>query len=92
MTNSIQIQIVKLQSDDSIVQVFHSNGSLQLNVYLFGATITHWSVLGQSKSLLFVSQKAVLDGSKPIRGGIPLVFPQFGPGPLQQHGFARVSR
>lgn len=29
------------------------------------------------------------DGSKPISGGIPHCFPQFGPGAIQQHGFAR---
>ena len=37
----------------------------------------------------------MLDGSKAIRGGIPLVFPQFGLGPAMpktQHGFARNSR
>jgi Aldose 1-epimerase len=27
--------------------------------------------------------------SKPISGGIPHCFPQFGPGEMQQHGFAR---
>lgn len=27
--------------------------------------------------------------SKPISGGIPHCFPQFGPGDMQQHGFAR---
>ena len=32
---------------------------------------------------------AKLDGSKPISGGIPFCFPQFGPGAIQQHGFAR---
>jgi len=44
---------------------------------------------------LFVSSKAALDGSKAIRGGIPVVFPCFGPpshpdhAQLPQHGFAR---
>ncbi|TPX31436.1 hypothetical protein SmJEL517_g05239 [Synchytrium microbalum] len=41
------------------------------------------------------SEKAILNGSKAIRGGIPLVFPVFGtvPGnPLPQHGFARTSK
>ena len=28
-------------------------------------------------------------GSKPISGGLPHCFPQFGPGEIQQHGFAR---
>lgn len=36
------------------------------------------------------AEKAVFNGSKGIRGGVPLVWPQFGPnGPLPQHGFAR---
>lgn len=37
----------------------------------------------------------MLNGSKAIRGGIPLVFPQFGIGPQSpkvQHGFARASK
>ncbi|XP_059080015.1 uncharacterized protein LOC131878133 [Tigriopus californicus] len=41
---------------------------------------------------IFVSSKAIKDGSKAIRGGIPVCFPSFGPwehGP--QHGFARST-
>lgn len=47
------------------------------------------------KEMLFVSSKAFLDGTKPVRGGIPVVFPCFGPPThpdhlkLAQHGFAR---
>lgn len=38
------------------------------------------------------SEKAVFDNKKAIRGGIPLVFPNFGPWDLgPQHGFARIS-
>jgi len=36
-----------------------------------------------------VRPDAKLDGSKPISGGLPFCFPQFGPGEIQQHGFAR---
>lgn len=42
-----------------------------------------------------MSSKAALDGSKPVRGGIPVVFPCFGApthpdhAKLPQHGFAR---
>jgi len=36
-----------------------------------------------------VRPDAKMDGSKPISGGIPHCFPQFGPGKIQQHGFAR---
>lgn len=44
---------------------------------------------------LFVSSKAAVDGSKPVRGGIPIVFPCFGAPThpehlkLGQHGFGR---
>lgn len=38
---------------------------------------------------LFVRPDAKLDGSKPISGGLPHCFPQFGPGEIQQHGFGR---
>ncbi|KAF9885836.1 hypothetical protein FE257_012308 [Aspergillus nanangensis] len=68
-----------------------------VTVHLYGATVTSWK-LADGKEQLFLSQTAHLDGSKPIRGGIPVVFPVFGPPPpshatssLPQHGFARNS-
>ena len=39
--------------------------------------------------MLYIRPDAVFDKSKPISGGVPLCFPQFGPGVMQQHGFAR---
>ncbi|SPQ96630.1 glucose-6-phosphate 1-epimerase [Plasmodiophora brassicae] len=62
-------------------------------VYVFGAHVTRFNTKSESHPILFLSKKAVLDGSKAIRGGIPIIFPQFGPnGPLPQHGFARTSK
>ena len=49
-----------------------SNGTDVAKIHLHGATVISWCVNG--KELLFLSSKAWLDGSKPIRGGIPLVF------------------
>ncbi|KAI3813542.1 hypothetical protein L1987_18268 [Smallanthus sonchifolius] len=65
-----------------------SNGS-EAELYLYGGCVTSWKV--GSKDLLFVRPDAVFNGQKPISGGIPHCFPQFGPGPMQQHGFARNS-
>ncbi|KAA8547379.1 hypothetical protein F0562_003757 [Nyssa sinensis] len=59
----------------------------EAEIYLFGGCITSWKV--SSKDLLFVRPDAVFNGKKPISGGVPHCFPQFGPGPMQQHGFAR---
>lgn len=81
-----------LAGQDELVSVFHSGSSA--TVHLHGATLISWKHHGEEQ--LFLSKKAVLNGSKPIRGGIPVVFPQFGVGPLikssQQHGFARSMR
>lgn len=59
----------------------------QCTIYHYGAHISSWKVSG--KEVMFLSKDAKLDGSRPIRGGVPLVFPQFGPGEMKQHGFAR---
>ncbi|KAL4227929.1 hypothetical protein ACF0H5_013368 [Mactra antiquata] len=67
----------------------YSNGSgSQFTINLCGATVTSWKI--GEEEILFCSKKAIRDGSKAIRGGIPLVFPNFGPWELgPQHGFAR---
>ncbi|KAL8473301.1 hypothetical protein ACS0TY_029549 [Phlomoides rotata] len=59
----------------------------EAELYLYGGCVTSWKVA--SKDLLFVRPDAVFTGQKPISGGIPHCFPQFGPGAIQQHGFAR---
>ena len=60
MTSS-SLDIIELRNDSDSVKI-----------HLHGATIISWCRNG--KELLFLSSKAILDGSKPIRGGIPLVF------------------
>lgn len=57
---------------DGLIEASLPSGE-SVTVYLYGATVTSWKANGQEQ--LFLSQKAVLDGSKPVRGGIPLVFP-----------------
>ncbi len=59
----------------------------------FGAHVQRWS--DGTGDLLFLSSRAVLDGSKAIRGGVPICWPWFGPhrtNPMSPaHGFARLS-
>ncbi|KAL7413264.1 galactose mutarotase-like domain-containing protein [Mrakia frigida] len=91
--------------DSKKVYLTHASGS-SAEVYLYGATVTSFKAAssegGKVEERLFVSDTAILDGSKAIRGGIPVVFPIFGPPPtdatafpyhskLSQHGFARTS-
>jgi len=89
---------------EASLELIHPKGS-SAEILLYGATITSWKCRSQSESSaesplerLFVSGKASLDGSKPVRGGVPIVFPIFGPPTktehmrLAQHGFARSER
>ena len=77
----------------------HGSGALA-EIYAHGATVTRYRSPG-GREVLWTSSIAVFDGKKAIRGGIPVVFPFFGPNPDErvgtvapcpQHGFARTSR
>jgi len=61
-------------------------------VYLLGAHVTSFVPRQGGSDLLFVSEKAEFAEGKAIRGGIPVIFPQFSDmGPLVKHGFARTA-
>jgi glucose-6-phosphate 1-epimerase len=62
----------------------------EAEVYLHGAHLTSWRPAGGEEAL-FLSDAAVFAPGEPIRGGVPVVFPQFsGEGPLPKHGIART--
>mmetsp|Transcript_30045 Transcript_30045/g.77095 ORF Transcript_30045/g.77095 Transcript_30045/m.77095 type:complete len:372 (+) Transcript_30045:342-1457(+) len=70
-----------------MVLLTHECGS-SAAVYLYGACVASWKQISDDE-VLFMRPDAVFDKTKPISGGIPHCFPQFGPGVMQQHGFAR---
>jgi glucose-6-phosphate 1-epimerase len=74
-----------------MVTLKHQSGA-SAEVYLFGATLTSYKT-PDGKERIFVSPGAIFDGKKAIRGGVPVVFPQFGQPDkaMAQHGFARSS-
>ncbi len=54
-----------------------------------GAQVLSW-LPPDGRERLFLSDKAVFDGSTAIRGGVPVCFPQFAElGELPRHGFVR---
>lgn len=58
-------------------------------VYLHGAHVTSWIPAGDTERLFLSSRSAFGSGSA-IRGGVPVIFPQFAnEGPLPKHGFVR---
>ncbi|MES2177477.1 MAG: D-hexose-6-phosphate mutarotase [Gemmatimonadota bacterium] len=61
-------------------------------VYLHGAHVTSWRPAPSYDEQLFLSAATELRDGVAIRGGIPVIFPQFAAeGPLPRHGFARTS-
>lgn len=59
-------------------------------VLLNGGQVVSWRPAGGEEAL-FTSSRAVFAPGKAVRGGVPIVFPQFGSGLLVNHGFARTS-
>jgi len=69
-------------SPQAQVNITHSNSRVSavlptgesIEVLLYGATIISWKdAVGAEK--LWLSEKAKLDGTKAVRGGVPVVFP-----------------
>jgi glucose-6-phosphate 1-epimerase len=68
----------------------------EATITLYGAHLVSWRPAtlsgGTSQERLFVSSLSALDGERAIRGGVPVIFPQFAErGQGMRHGFARVS-
>lgn len=85
------VEFLKNEHGLEFVKLSLPSRKTSCTVALYGAHLTSWVTDGDRENL-FMSKTAILDGTKSIRGGIPVVFPQFGPGKLPQHGFARTSK
>ncbi|TFC27766.1 tagaturonate reductase [Cryobacterium sp. MDB1-18-2] len=63
-------------------------------IYLHGAHVADWTPAG-GKPVLWMSTFGVFSDTDPIRGGVPLCFPWFGPNGTDasapNHGWARLS-
>ena len=84
---------------DGLTRIRVDTPQAKATLYLQGAHLTAWQPAGFEPAIL-LSSKSVFAPGKPIRGGIPIVFPWFAsdskkdridghPGP--SHGFARIQ-
>lgn len=79
---------------------FHGTPAIRLNgprntsavVSRLGGQLLSW-ISADGRERLFLSERAVFDGSVPIRGGVPVCFPQFADqGKLPKHGLLRTRQ
>jgi glucose-6-phosphate 1-epimerase len=64
-------------------------------VYFQGAHLTVWHPSAVREPVLWRSRESMFEPGRPIRGGVPICFPWFGPHPADAsapaHGFARLQ-
>lgn len=82
------------ETEHGLVKAAVSHGGMTGELFLQGAQITAWRPAG-ARPVIFLSSHSNLAPSKAVRGGVPIVFPWFGPHPTDpaapQHGFARTA-
>jgi glucose-6-phosphate 1-epimerase len=70
-----------------------ANEQARAEIYLHGAHVTAWQPRGHA-DVLWMSSQSYWQDARPIRGGVPICFPWFGPhasdGSAPGHGFARL--
>jgi len=72
--------------------VLTSRDGARAEVLAHGAHVTHWRPAG-GEERLFVSALSTYEDGKAIRGGVPVIFPQFSDsGPFMRHGFCRLVK
>ncbi len=90
------------EDEPGMIKMRISTSASDSTLYLQGAHLAQWTPRGGSP-VLYMSPKSALAPGKPIRGGIPVLFPWFGPrwnaaefdaahgtqSPM--HGFARTA-
>ncbi|MES2605384.1 MAG: D-hexose-6-phosphate mutarotase [Pseudomonadota bacterium] len=84
-----------MNSKVTVLQIDNALASARIS--LFGGQVLSFCPRHDKRERLFLSSKALLDGSKSIRGGIPICWPWFGAYKgrqtgLPSHGYARTRR
>jgi glucose-6-phosphate 1-epimerase len=83
-----------VDTENGLVKAVVSLGGMTGEIFLQGAQVTAWQP-ARHAPVIFTSPSAVFAPGKAIRGGIPVIFPWFGPHPADpkapQHGLVRAA-
>lgn len=90
---SIEGEVGFAELENDLVSVTVSNIHADADICLYGAHVTSFKPQN-SMEILYLSPESSFEVGKPIRGGIPVCFPWFGPHKTDpekpQHGFGRL--
>lgn len=71
----------------------HSADGARARLHRHGGHLLSWIPAGETADHLYLSPLSTVAPGVAIRGGVPVIFPQFASeGPLPKHGFARTAR
>ncbi|QDP02057.1 D-hexose-6-phosphate mutarotase [Thalassotalea sp. PS06] len=91
ITESEQGSVHQQVINGKLVYLTISHKLCEAKVSLFGGQVVSWQPNGH-REVFWLSKKSAFDQSRPIRGGIPICWPWFGPLVNEtSHGFARNS-
>lgn len=89
----IEGEVGFMEMDGDLVYINVSNKYADADICLYGAHVTSFRPV-RTMEMLWMSPDSFYEVGKPIRGGIPVCFPWFGPNKtdssLPQHGFGRL--
>lgn len=90
-TQEIPGRVFFTEGNNDLPKVVIKTARSTADLYLQGAQVTHFQKTGEPP-VLWTSQLSRFETGTPIRGGIPVIFPWFGPREdMPSHGFARTQ-
>jgi len=90
--NPVPARVTFLGGRGELPMVEITTARSSAEIYLHGAHVTNFKKHDEAP-MLFLSQCSRFEENQPIRGGIPVIFPWFGPREgMAMHGFARLKR
>ena len=87
----IEGRVTVLEGNGELLKIEATTERSAAEIYLHGAHVTDFRRKGEPP-VLFLSRCSRFSSDQPIRGGVPVIFPWFGPREGEPtHGFARLA-
>lgn len=92
-TQAFQAEGVSFKMQENVMMIEVANDFASAKLTTHGGCVLSYKPTDSAQDLLWVSPTALYNGKKPVRGGVPVCWPWFGPhaseADLPAHGFVR---